>query len=120
MSGRERQILVDGKPTTGRFDDTHVWGAGGLLTGDARTPPAALAEPAAAPPRRLTCACCGAETQGRPWPNRDAGYGVCLPCADANTARRGEGGPADSPLAETTYRLYGRRGVHFALPEGMP
>lgn len=33
MSGPIRQILVDGKPTTGRMDDTHIWGAGGLLTG---------------------------------------------------------------------------------------
>ena len=184
MSGPVRQILVNGEPTNGRFDDTHVWGAGGLLTGDARTPPAAVgateryrsrtlrfdvgtcagcglwtlgsggasyfalgraelgtcavmgdewpgwytactewADPAgeeAAPPRRLTCACCGAVTQGRPWPNRDAGFGVCLPCADANTARHGEGCAADSPLAQTTYCLYGRRGVHFGLPGGMP
>jgi hypothetical protein len=35
VSGRVRQILVNGKPTPGRMDDTHVWGAGGLLTGDA-------------------------------------------------------------------------------------
>ncbi|MEI6451836.1 MAG: hypothetical protein WCP98_18075 [Actinomycetes bacterium] len=33
MTGRIRQILVDGAPTTGRMDDTHIWGAGGLLTG---------------------------------------------------------------------------------------
>ena len=31
MTGRIRQILVDGAPTTGRMDDTHIWGAGGLL-----------------------------------------------------------------------------------------
>jgi hypothetical protein len=35
VSGPIRQILVNGKPTPGRLDDTHVWGAGGLLTGDA-------------------------------------------------------------------------------------
>ncbi len=42
MSGRVRQILVDGQPTSGRMDDTHVWGAGGLLTGSMHTPPAGV------------------------------------------------------------------------------
>lgn len=32
MTGPVRQILMNGAPTSGRFDDTHVWGAGGLIT----------------------------------------------------------------------------------------
>lgn len=127
MSGPLRRVLVNGEPTRVYIDDTHLYGGGELLTGDAtpaevRGPLEGLedrAEAAPLPPaRRLACACCGAETWGRPWANRDTGYGVCLRCADAQAARYGEGGPTDEPLAQTTYRLYGRRGVHFGVPEG--
>ena len=38
MTGPIRQILVNGEPTSGRFDDTHVWGAGGILTGAPTVP----------------------------------------------------------------------------------
>ena len=36
MTGPIRQILVNGQPTSGYLDDTHVWGGGGLLTGSPR------------------------------------------------------------------------------------
>ena len=71
------------------------------------------------PVRYLTCACCGEETRGRQWRNRDAGYGVCARCADANTDRYGEGSKEETaadPMSYTTRNLYGIRGWHFAVP----
>lgn len=67
--------------------------------------------------RNLTCACCGESAPGRQWWNRDTGYGVCLRCANANTAKYGEGDEEDTrenPCASTTHALYGVRGYHFA------
>lgn len=67
--------------------------------------------------RTLVCACCGESVKGRQWRNRDTGYGVCVRCADANTAKYGEGKPGDSLGGDTTYALYGVRGQHFAVDE---
>lgn len=30
----------------------------------------------------LRCCCCGCETRGRQWWNRDRGFGLCPTCAD--------------------------------------
>jgi len=69
------------------------------------------------PVRWLTCACCGEETRGRQWPNRDTGYGVCVACADRHAAKYGEGTPADGQRTDSVYSLYGVRGVHFDIKE---
>lgn len=57
-----------------------------------------------APTRPLICSCCGAETRGRQWHNRDTGYGLCTDCIEFCAKR--------STPAEFE-RCYGRRGVHF-------
>lgn len=67
--------------------------------------------------RRLICACCGSETRGRQWSNRDTGYGVCVWCADRNSEKYGEGTAEDGQRGDTTHALYGRRGFHFAVEE---
>jgi hypothetical protein len=67
--------------------------------------------------RWLVCACCGSEARGRQWPNRDTGYGVCLRCADANTAKYGEGDASVGQRGMTTRALYGVRGYHFDVKE---
>lgn len=67
------------------------------------------------PIRRLICACCGSETKGRQWWNRDTGFGVCVPCADRNTACYGEGEPGESCAGDSTFALYGVRGIHFDI-----
>lgn len=65
----------------------------------------------------LWCACCDEAVRGRQWKNRDTGWGVCTRCADANTKRYGEGKPGDSLGGDTTYALFGVRGVHFGIEE---
>lgn len=60
-------------------------------------------------PRRLTCACCGAETKGRQWWNRDTGYGVCPACYATEAARCG---------TDYAVQCYGQPGVHHSLPDG--
>jgi len=70
--------------------------------------------------KRLYCSCCGRYAHPRQWWNMDTGYGVCERCADDNAARHGGGGRDDEPCAVTTYRLYGRRGHHFAIPGARP
>ena len=67
--------------------------------------------------RSLTCAVCGGEARGRQWKNRDNGYGVCVRCADANTARYGEGDDSTGLDGDTTRALFGVRGYHFAVDE---
>lgn len=57
-------------------------------------------------PRRMLCSCCGAETIGRQWHNRDTGWGLCVDCIDR--CHRGE-------TEESFSRLYGERGVHFDI-----
>ena len=56
--------------------------------------------------RRLWCAVCGAETQGRQWWNRDIGYGVCIPCGDECAAKDGY---------QESVLLYGNRGEHWGI-----
>jgi hypothetical protein len=46
---------------------------------DTQHPTAAAIGPA----RWLLCSCCGAETRGRQWHNRDTGYGLCVSCIQA-------------------------------------
>lgn len=58
------------------------------------------------PIRGKICSCCGARTRGRHWHNRDAGYGLCVTCADRINAR----GKMD---AEEMLSCYGRRGYHY-------
>lgn len=63
------------------------------------------------PIRSLICCCCGSETKGRQWWNRDTGYGLCVGCIDlcAKGVKIGE---------KTS--SYGVRGLHFdveAKPE---
>ena len=45
----------------------------------------------------MCCSCCGADTIGRQWSNRDTGYGVCVVCADCqdNAARFEEPHPEE-------------------------
>jgi len=56
------------------------------------------------PVRALTCACCGEPTKGRQWPNRDAGYGLCVPCIPF--VSRGVS-------ADDMRDSYGDRGTHY-------
>jgi len=57
---------------------------------------------------RLTCCVCGSRCQGRQWWNRDAGYGLCGPCAHWLTAVH------RTPAAEMV-DLYGHDGRHYFL-----
>ncbi len=52
------------------------------------------------------CSCCGAATQGRQWPNRDKGFGLCLECVPF-TAR--------GYTASEHASIYGYRGIHFDI-----
>lgn len=54
----------------------------------------------------LRCACCGIETKGRQWHNRDTGYGVCLDCIT---------GMAGIETPETLREWYGIAGVHYRV-----
>lgn len=60
--------------------------------------------------RRLTCCCCGSETRGRQWWNRDTGFGVCVPCVDGMLKRH-------QLSLEDAGNLYGDRGVHYAVED---
>lgn len=58
--------------------------------------------------RRLICCCCGQDTRGRQWFNRDKGYGLCPKCADWLSDGR-----------ETTAEMkqnYGIEGYHYNIP----
>lgn len=59
--------------------------------------------------RTLYCACCGEQTRGRQWWNRDTGYGVCRKCVDWQRSR-GE-------TEETIKDYYGVQGVHWDVAE---
>ena len=60
-------------------------------------------------PVRLLCCCCGAETLGRQWWNRDIGYGLCERCIPL----------CWQPETEDSFRqLYGEKGIHYALGDG--
>lgn len=54
----------------------------------------------------LTCCCCGNETRGRQWWNRDKGFGLCNKCVDF--CKRGE-------TEESFKQCYGIEGVHYKL-----
>ena len=56
----------------------------------------------------LTCCCCGEETKGRQWHNRDTGFGLCAQCA--KWIREKE-------TAEEMFSRYGHRSIHYDLPE---
>ena len=52
----------------------------------------------------LTCCCCGKDTHGRQWWNRDFGYGLCCDCADRIEKKEDE---------ESMKTFYGIKGVHY-------
>lgn len=58
-------------------------------------------------PTRLTCACCGSETRGRQWHNRDKGYGLCPDCIEF---------VSKNETPEAVESMYGKRGTHYDLP----
>ena len=58
------------------------------------------------PIRFLTCCCCGGETRGRQWWNRDTGFGLCANCIPLC---------AKNETPEEFERCYGIRSVHFDL-----
>jgi len=54
--------------------------------------------------RYLTCCCCGGGAEGRPWWNRDEGYGLCHGCVEFTRDR----------MTEAEHRSsYGEPGVHY-------
>lgn len=62
---------------------------------------------AMSPVNYLTCCCCGNETLGRQWWNRDTGYGLCNRCFKINGITE-----------KTTYHEYfGQRGIHWDIPD---
>lgn len=54
----------------------------------------------------LTCCCCGEETQGRQWWNRDSGYGLCLSCANEIEQKYGR---------EYVIDMAGEKGWHYGV-----
>jgi hypothetical protein len=58
------------------------------------------------PIKRLRCACCGEDTFGRQWHNRDTGYGLCWACADSI---------AKKEKPEYMKQCYGIEGVHYKV-----
>lgn len=66
------------------------------------------AETVIKPIRTLLCCCCGTDTQGRQWHNRDTGYGIFDRCATKQ-----KNGSYD---AATMHSYYGVEGVHYLLP----
>jgi hypothetical protein len=54
----------------------------------------------------LTCCCCGDNTKGRQWNNRDTGYGICPKCVTWIAGRE---------TAEEMQKLYGTAGFHHSL-----
>lgn len=60
-------------------------------------------------PGRMRCSCCGGETIGRQWHNRDTGWGLCVSCIDF--CKRNE-------TEESFARLYGEWGVHYDIQGG--
>ncbi len=65
----------------------------------------------ATPLKHLSCCCCGNNTKGRQWYNRDTGYGLCADCVDFVNK---------PPSAEAMRSNYGDRGIHYdASPEAI-
>ncbi len=66
----------------------------------------------------LICSCCGTRTEGRQWFNRDAGYGICPPCADRVERCEAKANPT-CRIKEIMRGYYGEKGIHYAInPEG--
>ena len=65
-----------------------------------------IASMMSAPVRYLTCACCGSETRGRQWWNRDTGYGLCLNCIKLVSSKIS---------AEEMKSCYGYDGVNYNI-----
>lgn len=61
------------------------------------------------PARHLTCSCCGARTVGRPWRERDAGFGLCGPCVPY-VSRKGTNNPLPP---DEVRRCYGDACLHY-------
>lgn len=55
----------------------------------------------------LRCCCCGEQTRGRQWHNRDTGYGMCPSCVEHV---RGQG-----ETDEVILDLYGIQGIHWGV-----
>jgi len=58
------------------------------------------------PIKELICCCCGNQTSGRQWWNRDTGYGLCVKCAEVISKKEDE---------ETMKSCYGEKGKHYAI-----
>lgn len=62
---------------------------------------------------RLKCACCGGDAgHWVQWPNRDKGYGVCVPCV--NWMLRPHADTTDPGALRTMIEsCYGKRGTNW-------
>lgn len=58
------------------------------------------------PIRALTCCCCGSETRGRQWWNRDTGYGICPDCYNRQAKKED---------VKTLDSYYGKPGFHHSI-----
>ena len=56
--------------------------------------------------KTLRCCCCGGETHGKQWWNRDTGYGLCNSCVQL--CHRGV-------TPEEFRQRYGDQGVHYMI-----
>lgn len=54
----------------------------------------------------LTCCCCGMPTEGRQWPTRDTGYGLCPACGDWIIQQEGH---------QAVHEMAGERGIHWDI-----
>ena len=57
--------------------------------------------------KRLSCCCCGSETKGQQWYNRDTGYGLCDRCAGWLEGK--------NTTPEEMKSCYGEKGVHYCV-----
>lgn len=66
---------------------------------------------------RLKCCCCGGDAGfWVQWPNRDKGYGVCVPCV--NWMLRPQRDVTDQgALRATVEACYGKRGINWGAEE---
>lgn len=58
------------------------------------------------PIRELECCCCGQDTIGRQWWNRDTGYGLCVKCIPY--VSKGQ-------TQEEIESCYGKEGIHYNI-----
>lgn len=59
-------------------------------------------------PKWRRCCCCGSAAWGRQWPNQDTGFGLCRDCVDFCHRNMSD---------DEFERTYGKRGVHYDLPD---